>query len=466
MSDLSNVSPAEALSPELVLSRICAAAELLRAGGDSGAASLTKLLSSLVAAGELPAGQRLPTVRNLAKALGVSPTTVGDVWQSLARAGVIETNGRRGTFVRSPAIASARFWQLYPPELGDRGVDLSEGVPDPKLLPDLTAATASLTATTTANSYLDAPVIDELLALLRQEWPFPPEELTVVDGALDALDRIISVVVRPGDRVLVEDPSFPPIYDLLDAAGAEIVGVPLDEAGLIPAALAEALSAPAAAVFCQPAQQNPTGVSMTATRAKALARIVKPTATLVIEDDHSRAANGVSLGSHLPAQTLVIRSFSKTHGPEIRLAAIGGAGEPLRQLVRRRQLGPGWSSRILQQLLVALLTDETARQTVEQARQITGERRARITTILDERGVRYTGTDGINLWVEVDDERSALVALAAQGIVVAPGTPFMLDTSPTAGQFIRVTVGAVHGGFTELGAALADAATRRGRGGA
>ncbi len=81
-----------------------------------------------------------------------------------------------------------------------------------------------------------------------------------------------------------------------------------------------------------------------------------------MEDDHSgdiASAKPVSIGSHLPDRTVHIRSFSKSHGPDLRLAAVGGAGDVITAVANRRLLGPGWSSRILQAVLLALLDDRS-----------------------------------------------------------------------------------------------------------
>ena len=76
----------------------------------------------------------------------------------------------------------------------------------------------------------------------------------------------------------------------------------------------------------------------------------------------------VSLGSWLPDRTVHIRSFSKSHGPDLRLAAIGGAGEVVAAVANRRLLGPGWSSRILQAVLVDLLADPATADVLDHAR--------------------------------------------------------------------------------------------------
>ena len=181
---------------------------------------------------------------------------------------------------------------------------------------------------------------------------------------------------------------------------------------------------------------------------------------MVVEDDHSgdiAQAPDVSLGRHLPGRTVHIRSYSKSHGPDLRLAAVGGAGDVVTAMADRRLLGPGWSSRLLQALLVELLTDGASVQAVAHARDAYAERRAALAAALAERGVATTGRDGINLWVEVRDERAALVTLAAQGIGVAPGTPFLVE--PLAADHVRVTVGLVRSGSAELADRLATAAS-------
>jgi aspartate/methionine/tyrosine aminotransferase len=70
--------------------------------------------------------------------------------------------------------------------------------------------------------------------------------------------------------------------------------------------------------------------------------------------------------------------------------------------------------------------------------------------------VAACAADGINLWLPVRDQQVALLALAAHGIAVAPGTPF--EVSPLGGDHVRVTVGLVRDGFEELAGVLAEAA--------
>ncbi|MUH45679.1 MAG: aminotransferase class I/II-fold pyridoxal phosphate-dependent enzyme, partial [Actinobacteria bacterium] len=353
--------------------------------------------------------------------------------------------GRAGTFVKNtvePALP-ARYLGIGAAPGAD-GLDLSTGTPDPSLLPLLREAlervtTRSLVWTT---SYLDDPVLPQLAELLRSTWPFEPMRLTVVDGALDAMSRIVDHVVRLGDRVVMENPGFPPLIDLLERSGAEIIPVGLDGEGMILVELAHAMTLDPVAVFIQPRAQNPTGTNMSLARCAEIAAILADTTAWIVEDDHSgdiATGEDVSVGQHLPERTIHIRSYSKSHGPDLRIAAVGGAADVIDPLVARRMLGPGWTSRLLQAVLVELLTDPASVAAVTRARSTYAVRSLALRAGLAGQGVTSSMGDGINAWVEVADERSALVTLAALGVRVAPGTPF--EVAPTRSHHVRVTSG-------------------------
>ncbi|MGB8860747.1 MAG: aminotransferase class I/II-fold pyridoxal phosphate-dependent enzyme, partial [Ilumatobacteraceae bacterium] len=369
---------------------------------DRSARGIAAAVGRLISSGQLPVGTRLPTVRQLSKDLAVSPTTVSEAWQSLAAVGAIDARGRQGTFVRQPTGPSTpRRYRRVTEGPGHFELDLSTGTPDPALLPDLGPVIARVSRQSLTSSYLDQPVLPGLAERVRADWPFAPEELTVVDGAMDALDRVAGVIVHLGDRVVVEHPTFPPLLDLLELLGAEVIGVDMDDEGMLPEGLTAAVALGASAVFLQPRAHNPTGITMSGRRASELAAVLAAGSAIVVEDDHSGdIASGtlVSLGSTLPARTVHIRSYSKSHGPDLRLAAVGGAGEVVSAVANRRLLGPGWSSRILQAVLLEMLGHQPTIDAVTAARGEYAARRRAVTDVLAAAGVGFTGTDGINLW--------------------------------------------------------------------
>jgi DNA-binding transcriptional MocR family regulator len=411
---------------------------------EASSKGLAAAVARAIREGVLGPGDRLPPIRDLSRELALSPTTVSTAWGLLTRAGTIRTAGRRGTLV---ADLSAPRDGRYRRAVGQPtrfALDLSTGVPDAALLPGLGRALEAVTTAGTPRSYLDAPVLPELEEVLRSRWPYAPPELAVVDGALDALDIVIRTTVRYGDRVIVEHPTFPPLLDLLEAAGAQVVGVPLDTEGLALAPLTAALQAPTCGIFLQPRAHNPTGISMTAERVAAVAQVVRVSGTgaLVVEDDSAgdiSTSPDISVGTFLPEETLHIRSYSKSHGPDLRLAAMSGPLDTMAAIRHHRELGQGWSSRLLQRVLLSLLTDAGSIAEVAAARDEYARRRREFVRELVTAGIPVTVGDGLNVWVPVRDETAALMRLAAHGIGVAPGTPFTV--LPEEDRHVRITCG-------------------------
>ena len=434
---------------------------------DRGPRGIAGAIARQINAGELSPGDRLPTVRDVAAELGVSPATVSEAWQALRRAGLITSRGRAGSFVR----AAPRPW-LSPRVQGLVGygettpLDLSRGTPDPVLLPELAPAFARVRPTAGTDVYQESPVLPELREELAGSWPYAAEALTVVDGAQDGVTRVLEQVVGFGDLVAIESPGFPPFLDALDVLGAEVLPLELDAEGVTPSSLARALRRSPVAIVLQPRAQNPTGVSMTPARAEALAGAIRRarSSVVVVEDDHSGSiATGVdvSLGGWLPGQVVHVRGFSKSHGPDLRIAALGGPTAVVDRVVSRRMLGPGWTSRMLQTILLDLLREERSREAVAAARVAYARRQAAVCAALAGHGIDLAVPDGINLWLPVADERGALVQLATEGIRAAAGTPFLAPGADASlGEHVRVTTGLVEeSSATAVAAALAAAAT-------
>lgn len=425
------------------------------AGGVAGG------VARLIRGGALAPGARLPTVRDFASALGTSPTTVSQAWALLARAGLISPQGRRGTFVtdrRVPDAISAWRVRRTMGSPGHPALDLSTGTPDLDLLPDISAALTRIVATDHTRDYYDAPVIKELEDVLRERWPYDPEALTIVDGAMDALDRIAAEHVHLGSRVLVENPAYPPLLDVLELIGADRIALDLDSEGVTPDSLRAGLAKDPAAVFLQPRAHNPTGVSLSSARAQELAGLLRGTKVLIVEDDHCGDIAGgpaMSLGTWLPESTIHIQSFSKSYGPDLRLAAVSAPAAIIAPLENRRLLGPGWSSRLLQQILLDLLTDPATQSAVTRARTVYRERREALVKALGSYGIEAGVGDGINTWIRVSDEQSTLLAMATHGVGVAAGSPFF-TTAPRHTDHVRVTSGLIRDDHDRVARLLAS----------
>lgn len=420
---------------------------------------LTNAVTVAVQAGRLSAGERLPPIRTIARDLELSPTTVSASWAVLARRGVLRTDGRRGTTVAAGGTPGPTRYRRALHARSEFAVDVSTGVPDPQLLPSLDPALRAAPHTTGRDSYLDDPVLPRLREALRSSWPYDAGQLTIADGSMDAMDLISTVHLEPGDSVAVEHPGFPPLLDLLDAHGMRLVGMAMDDHGPTVDAVQAAVDRGVSAVFVQPRAHNPTGICLTPERAAQLAAVLRDGATLVVEDDSAgeiASTPAISLGQWIPDQVLHIRSFSKSHGPDLRLAAVSGSTVRIAALVERRLLGQGWTSRLLQSVLVELLRDDRAAVQVAHARQEYAKRRTAVVDGLRQSGVPVTGTDGLNIWLPVQDESAALVHLAGRGVAAAAGSPFHVLADDEA--HLRITTGLIRGDPGDLVIDLVDAA--------
>ena len=166
-------------------------------------------------------------------------------------------------------------------------------------------------------------------------------------------------------------------------------------------------------------------------------------------------APDVSLAPWLPDRVVHVRSYSKSHGPDLRLAALGGPSSLVDRLVARRMLGPAWTSRMLQSMLLDLLTSA---RLARRGRRAPASEYARRQARDGGRALGIPTPDGINLWLPVRDERAAILHLAAAGLRVAAGSAFAGE--PTGGgSEVRVTSALVTADEVDgVAAALRDAA--------
>ncbi len=290
--------------------------------------------------------------------------------------------------------------------------------------------------------YGDAPEDEGLLsrarAALRADG-VPEAHLCIVSGALDGIERVLSVRLRPGDRVAVEEPGYAALFDLLRAQGLALEPVEVDDRGMLPGRLEAALGRGARAAVITPRGQNPTGAALDAERAAALRRVLAahPEA-LLVEDDHLGPVAGVPLHTLAGAggPWAATRSVAKALGPDLRLAVLAGDESTVARVRGRQLCGPGWVSHVLQRVVAALWSDEDARAQVARARELYVRRREALLAALAASGVRAHGASGLNVWVPVQDEGAVTAALLARGWVVAPGSRYR--TAPGGGA-VRIT---------------------------
>ncbi|MFJ8294254.1 aminotransferase class I/II-fold pyridoxal phosphate-dependent enzyme [Streptomyces sp. NPDC094447] len=394
-----------------------------------------------VGLGALEPGRLLPPMRELAVTLGVNPNTVAAAYRTLRERGVIETDGRRGSRVRPRPATTTRGSIRVEAPAGVR--DVSNGSPDPALLPPLGEAFAEVARryAERPGMYGEAPVDEEFARLARAAFDadgVPEGPVGVASGSLDAVERVLAVHLRPGDAVAVEDPGWGSLLDLVPALGLRPVPMAVDEEGPRPEAVERALAVDGArAVIVTDRAQNPTGACVTEARAEELRRVLaRHPGVLLIEDDHGHGIVAQPLhplaggGDHW----VLIRSVAKAYGPDLRVAAFTGDAETVDRVLGRQRLGPGWVSKLLQRTVAHLWAAEAVDPAV--VSRAYGKRRDGLVRALARRGVEAHGRSGMNVWIPVPDETGAVARLLAAGWAVAPGARFRMDTGPA----VRITV--------------------------
>lgn len=384
-----------------------------------------------VASGALAPGDPLPSVRALAAELEVSPTTVAAALRDLRRRGMVVSRPRSGTRIGERPPLRPRGAPVAPPGMRD----LASGSPDAAFLPDLEAALRDLPAP--HRLYGEPPVLDELAAIAAPALgDIAGAGICVVNGALDGIERVLAAHLSPGDAVVVEDPGWPGVIDLVRALGLRVIGARVDARGMLPDELERGLRAGARAVVLTPRGQNPFGAAHDAARAAEL-RAVLTEGVLLVEDDHLGPVAGVDWlsASGSTARFATVQSVSKWLGPDLRVAIVTGDELTLARVEGRQSLGPGWVSGIAQRLTARLWSSTD----VARPREAYIERRQAMLAALDSLGVEAHGASGLNVWVPVPDEDAVVRALLAIGYSISAGAGFRLSTPPA----VRITTATV-----------------------
>lgn len=399
----------------------------------------TEIASSIetsIREGALQPGERLPAVRGLADQLGVSPATVAAAYHALRGRGLVTTRPRMGTAISlGPSVATRG-----PLQVPSGARNLADGNPDPALLPSLAAAFGRLDPT--PSLYGRSPNLPALLEVARHQLAadgIPHETLTVVGGAMEGFERLLTAYLNRGDRLAVEDPGHANLIDLAGALGLGVEPVRVDDDGPRVQDLAKALERGSRAVAITPRAQNPTGAILADRRAIDLARVLQRfPETLVIEDDHFGPLAGSTAASVVRGlnRWAVVRSVSKALGPDLRLAIIAGDAVTIGRVEGRRLLGTGWVSNVLQHLVATLWSDPSVQTLLATAAETYNQRRTALLDALASRGIAAHGRSGLNVWIPTAEEHAPSRLLLNAGWAVSPGERFRIASPPA----LRVTI--------------------------
>jgi len=420
--------------------------------------------ASRIRSGELARGERMPATRELAGLLGLNRTTVAAAYEILESEGLIAGHVGRGSFVtgnRSAATAGADWSAL----LGSSGQEASGPLagaaqdvvsfvmsrPSGALFPldEFRASCAAVLARSDLADILQLgspsgyePLRRRLLDEARgQRLAGPGDDLIVTNGCQQALDLIGRVLLRPGDRVLVEDPVYTGLKNLLAGMGARLVGIPVGPGGLDLERLEHALGREKPRFLVATSNfQNPTGATLPLAARRALIGMARAAGVPVVEND----AYGELRyhGQPLPAikeldesgSTVLLRSFSKVSFPGLR---VGWALGP-KPLIDRLRHAKEASDLHTDQLSQAVLLEFSVSGRLEAHRQhVLRAGSERLAATLDAcrrylpAAARWTQPEGgMNVWVRLPEPLDAgelLPRARKEGVAYMPGRYFAVS---------------------------------------
>lgn len=408
-------------------------------GSRSGAADLAAAVELQVLDGQLPLGTRLPAERQLASALGVSRTLVGAALQRLREGGFVASRRGAGSWITAP---SGRAAAAAPPQRLDL-IDLARASP--------AAGAGIMAAVDAARGRLTDELLDDGynmcgLTVLRERiaqrytargLPTNPAQVMITNGAHHAFVLALRLLTGPGDRVLVEQPTYPNSIEAVRSVHARPVPVALDphrgwDVAGIEAAIRQA--APRLAYLVADFQ-NPTGLRMDLSTRQHLGTVLARWRTPVVVDEtlveldlEADPLDGPPpLAAFAGEAAITVGSASKAYWGGLRLGWLRAAEDLIDRFAAAR-FTSDLGSPVLDQLVLAeLLGDEGTllRRRREQTR-------AARDTLLDALGshcpdwtVRVP-EGGLSLWCRLPEPMSTRLSVAAvnHGVRLAPASRF------------------------------------------
>lgn len=435
--------------------------------------SLMAAVRSNIASRALAPGDRLPSVRQYAKTMGVSPSTVVEAYARLEAAGVIRARRGSGFYVTGADIPPLALAEMGPPRM--RAVDpfwvsrQSLDAPADALLPgcgwlpaDWMPGAAlrkglrhlSRAEDTLLADYGPTRGSERLRRLLQQRFlgedlPLPLDQIMLTGSGTEAIDLICRLLLRPGDTVLVDDPCYFNFQALLRAHQVTIRGVPFTPRGPDITAFESALIETDARLYItNSALHNPTGASLPAQVAHRLLTLAGTHGLTIVEDDIF-ADFEPSLSPRLAIldgldRVIRIGSFSKTLSASVRCGYIAARPDWIEGLIDL-QIATSFAgaSPLASELIAEVLAGGSYRKHMEEVQSRLVKAQKRVIARLKPLGITpwVLPRGGFYLWCELPEGQDAAeIAKRAmlENIVLAPGNVF--SVSGAAGRFMRFNV--------------------------
>lgn len=435
------------------------------------AQGLADAIRALVVDGRLAVRTRIPSERALAPALNLSRGTVSRAYDRLREDGYLVSARGAGSWLTLPAGAGP---SPPPSTFGtERGLDLTTAAlpaPEPLLSEAAAIAAAKITRHTPGFGFV-APGIGPLREAIADRYtqrgaPTTADQILVTNGAQQAVHLLLSLLVTPGDRVLVDAPAYPRTLSAIRAARARAVPVPLTPQGWDVDAWAQAATAASPRVAITiPDYHNPTGLTLADDDRPALARAcARAGVTLIVDEttaelhiDGPKPPKPVAAHDHA---AVTIGSMSKSAWGGLRIGWVRAAPRLVRELAAVRA-DHDIATPVLEQLIAHELLRRWDETLATRTALLKPRRDALLQALPPNWRARKPG-GGLSVWVKLPAPIATRLAAAAarERVLITPGPSFSVDG--TFERHIRLPFCAPSGELRSAVGTLYDLAGRLG----
>lgn len=265
--------------------------------------------------------------------------------------------------------------------------------------------------------------------------PVSPDDVMIVSGSQQGLDLLSKVLVDPGDRVLVETPTYLGALQAFSMFSPQFVAVASDAEGLLPEALDESMRG-AKFLYCLPNFQNPTGRLLPLARRQALVARARELDLLILEDDPYGALSydgetPPSIRSLAPERTVYMGSFSKVLAPGLRIGYVVAPPALRAKLVQAKQATDLHTATLSQQAVFEVVRDGFLDSHIPTIRALYRDQCDAMLAALAHHmpaGVSWNRPrGGMFLWLELPrglDATAVLARAVENNVAFVPGAPF------------------------------------------
>lgn len=417
--------------------------------------------------------EKLPSIRSLAKLLGVNNVTVVSTYKLLEKEGYVYSLKGSGTYIKkSPLAVESPFLEEEDMELMNSGIlhlskdsiNFASVSPTPDLFPikDFKKTLIEVLDRDNGHAFLYPeitgyePLRDSISKFLMDNYSthVNKDSILITSGGQQGLDIIAKTLISPGDYILVENPTYSAALSAFKSRGAKVIGVPMKSDGIDINILKNYINRyKPKFLYIMTNFQSPTTYSYSEEKKRELMQLTDSSNLLVIEDDFLTDLYFKDKKTPLKSmdrndKVIFIKSFSKVFMPGVRIGFVTLPSHLFTKIIKAKHTTDVTSSGYLQRAFDLYLRHGYWQNHIDNIRKVYNRKYNLVTSLLDDLkkyGVSYTKPDGgLSIWLKLPSEIDSLdfyKECSENKVAIVPGKIFFINDESS--NYIRLSFGAV-----------------------